>query len=131
LFEPRRHGVLVSLRIIARFGFRRRDISDRFEDPLIIEPMNPFVGRELDGLGVAPGTAAVDHRGDSLEQTLGVADLNVLHAAVTMGTRSSAAPVAACTAPVPARRARNRRARNATTASPTMRRAKASMTKAT
>jgi len=48
LFESRRDGGLVELRIIARFGFGRRNVSDRLQQPSIVEPVDPFERGELD-----------------------------------------------------------------------------------
>ena len=47
------------LSIIPFFGLGRRDISDRFEQPAIVEPIDPFQGGELDGFEVSPGSASM------------------------------------------------------------------------
>jgi hypothetical protein len=54
LFESRRDGGLVELRIIARFGFGRRNVSDRLQQPSIVEPVDPFERGELDLFEAAP-----------------------------------------------------------------------------
>ena len=45
------------LRIIARFGFGRRNVSDRLQQSLVVEPVDPFERGEFDRLEVAPGPA--------------------------------------------------------------------------
>ena len=95
-----------SVSIVARFGFGRRDIPDRLQQPTIVEPVDPFEGCELDGLEAAPRPApmndlglvepvdrlgervvvavadAADRRFDAgLGQALGVLDRDVLNAA--------------------------------------------------
>jgi hypothetical protein len=60
--------VLIGLGIITCFGFCGRDISDRFEQAPIVEPVDPFKRGEFHRLGTAPRAAAVDHLG--LEQTV-------------------------------------------------------------
>ena len=67
-FESRRHGVLVGLGIVTRFGLGGRDISDRFEQATIVEPVDPFEGGEFHGLRAAPRAAPVDYFG--LEQAV-------------------------------------------------------------
>jgi hypothetical protein len=42
-------------------------VADWLEQPDAVEPVDPFQGRELHGLQVAPRAAAADHLG--LEQT--------------------------------------------------------------
>ena len=60
-FESRHPGELTGLRIVARLGFGRRDVSDRLEAAPVVEPVDPFEGCELDGLKTAPGSSAADH----------------------------------------------------------------------
>ena len=55
MFESRDHRVLSILSIVARFSLGGRDVSDRFEQPSVVEPVDPFQGGELNGLEVAPG----------------------------------------------------------------------------
>ena len=45
------------------FGFGRRDIADGFEQPAMVEPVDPFEGGVLDGLEAALGSTPVDHLG--------------------------------------------------------------------
>ena len=63
MFESRRDGGLVELRIIARFGFGRRNVSDRLQQPSIVEPGDPFERGELDLFETAPWPAPPDHLG--------------------------------------------------------------------
>ena len=97
------------LGIVACFSFGGRDIPDRFEQAAGIEPIDPFEGRELDGLERPPRAApmdqlgfveAVDRLGErvvvavadaadgrldaGLREPLGVADRQVLRASVAM-----------------------------------------------
>ena len=60
--------MLVGSGIVACFGFCRRDISDRFEQATIVEPVDPFEGGEFHRLGIAPRAAPVDQL--SLEQAV-------------------------------------------------------------
>src|SRR5579863_1133046 len=103
------------LSIIQGFGLGGRDISDRFEQPAIIEPVDPFQGGELDRLDVAPGAAPVDDLGfvktidrlgegvvvavadaadrrlqPGFDQPFGVFDRNVLHAAIAVVNQAAA-----------------------------------------
>ena len=60
------------------FGFRRRDVTDRFAQPPMVEPVGPFNRVVLDGFEAAPGSAPVDHHGfveavDGLGQSVVVA----------------------------------------------------------
>ena len=63
MFESRRDGGLVELRIIARFGFGRRNVSDRLQQSLVVEPVDPFERGELDLFETAPWPAPPDHLG--------------------------------------------------------------------
>ena len=56
-----------------RFCLSGRDISDRFEQATIVEPIDPFEGGEFDRLGTAPRAAAVDYLG--FEQVVDGIDL--------------------------------------------------------
>ena len=58
--ESRHSGEFLGLRIVARLGFGRREVSDRLEQPPVVEPVDPFEGCELDRLKAAPRPAAVD-----------------------------------------------------------------------
>ena len=53
------------MRIIARLGFGRREVSNRLQQPPVVEPVDPFQRRELDRLEAAPRPAAV---GELLER---------------------------------------------------------------
>ena len=44
--------------VVGGFGFRRRDVADRLQEPAVIEPVDPFEGRQLDGLERAPRALA-------------------------------------------------------------------------
>lgn len=95
--------------IIACFRLGGRDIADGFEQPSVIEPIYPFQGGVLDGLERAPRPTPMDHLGleqaddrlrqrvivriadaadgrfdAGLSEALGVADADVLRAAVGM-----------------------------------------------
>jgi hypothetical protein len=54
--------------LVTRFRLGGRDISDRFEQATIVEPIDPFEAGEFDRFGTPPGTTPVDHLG--LEQTV-------------------------------------------------------------
>jgi hypothetical protein len=60
--------VLMGLCVIACFGLGGWDISDRFEQAPVVEPVDPFEGGEFHRLGAAPGAAAMDQLG--LEQAI-------------------------------------------------------------
>jgi len=49
--------------IVSRFVFRWRQVADRFEQPAVVEPVDPFEHRVLDGIDVAPGPAPADDLG--------------------------------------------------------------------
>ena len=108
-FESRRHGALIGLGIVACFRLGGRDISDRFEQATIVEPVDPFESGEFYRLGTASRAATVDHLGleqavdafgervvvtvadaadgrfdPSFKQALAVTDREVLHAAVAV-----------------------------------------------
>jgi hypothetical protein len=63
LFESRRDGGLVELRIIVRFGLGRRNVPDRLQQSLVVEPVDPFERGELDCLEIAPWSAPPDDLG--------------------------------------------------------------------
>ena len=50
LFESRGHGWLIQHGVVALLGFGRRDVADGFQQPAIVEPVDPFERGELDGL---------------------------------------------------------------------------------
>src|SRR5205807_10582372 len=45
------------------FGLGRRNVADGLQEPSVVEPIDPFQGRELDGLEAAPWPAPMDHLG--------------------------------------------------------------------
>lgn len=63
MVESRRHGDVLSLDIVARFGLGGRNVADRLEQVPVIEPVDPFQGGEFDGFQGAPRAAAPDHLG--------------------------------------------------------------------
>ena len=42
-------------------GFGRRYVADGLQEPPIVEPVDPFQSRELDGLEAAPWSAPMDY----------------------------------------------------------------------
>jgi len=64
--ESGHHGLSLVESMIVPFVLGRRHVADRFKEPPIIEPVNPFQRRVLDGIEGAPRSARVDHLG--LEQ---------------------------------------------------------------
>ena len=81
MFESGHHGQLVQLFIVARLGLGGWDISDRLEEAVVIEPMDPREGGEFHGFEVVPRSTAVDQFGfeqavDRLGQRIvvGIAD---------------------------------------------------------
>jgi hypothetical protein len=48
--RSRGHGWLIQHGVVALLGFGRRDVADRFQQPAIVEPVDPFERGELDGL---------------------------------------------------------------------------------
>lgn len=61
-------------------GLGWRDVPDRREQAAVVEPVDPFEGRELDGFERAPWPPRSDELG--LGQALGVSDREVPRAAV-------------------------------------------------
>ena len=61
-----RHGL--TLGVVSDFRLGGREVADRFEQPAMIEPIDPFEGGKLDGFESAPRPAPMDHLG--LEQIL-------------------------------------------------------------
>ena len=68
MFESGDHRQLVQLFVVTCFGLGRWDISDRLEEALVVEPVDPFEGSELHGFSVTPRSASVDHL--RFEQTI-------------------------------------------------------------
>ncbi len=56
-------GLTGDLGIVARLGFHGWDIADGIEKAPVVEPVDPFNGRELDRFEAAPGAAPMDHLG--------------------------------------------------------------------
>ena len=76
--ESRRHIDVIRGSIILFFGFGRRDVSDRFEQSPVVEPVDPLERGIFDGFEAAPRPASVDHLGfveavDGLGQSVVVA----------------------------------------------------------
>ena len=66
MVESGHHGLSLVESMILPFVLGRRHVADRFEQPTIVKPVNPFQRRVLDGIECAPRSARVDHFG--LEQ---------------------------------------------------------------
>jgi hypothetical protein len=49
-FESRGPGWVIQHGVVALLGFGRRDVADGFQQPAIVEPVDPFERGELDGL---------------------------------------------------------------------------------
>lgn len=106
MVESGRHGLSLVESMIVPFVLGRRHMTDGFEQPTMVKPVNPFQRRVLDGIECAPRSASVDHFGleqaddglgqrvivrvtdaadggldGRLGQSLGVADRQVLAAA--------------------------------------------------
>ena len=50
MFESRGHGWVVQHGEVALLGFGRGDVADGFQQPAIVEPVDPLEGCELDSL---------------------------------------------------------------------------------
>lgn len=61
--ESRCHIDVVCGSILLILGFDRRDVADGLQQPAMVEPVDPFEGRVLDGFEAAPRSALVDHLG--------------------------------------------------------------------
>ena len=46
--------------MIRGLKFRRRNVADRLEKPAMVEPVDPFQRRVLNGLEIPPWTAAMN-----------------------------------------------------------------------
>lgn len=57
------HSWLVQHGVVALLGFGRRDIADRPHQAAVIEPVDPFQRRELDGFEAPPRLAPMDDLG--------------------------------------------------------------------
>src|ERR1700677_4393808 len=62
-FKLCRHGRLFQHGVVALLGFGRRYVADGLQEPPVVEPVDPFQRRELDGLEAAPWSAPMDHLG--------------------------------------------------------------------
>lgn len=51
----------LGLGMIARFGLGGRHVADRFEQPAVIEPIDPFEGGVFHRLEGSPRPAPMDH----------------------------------------------------------------------
>ena len=49
--------------MVADFGVRGRDVSDRLQEPPVVEPVDLFESGELDSVEAAPRTSTADHLG--------------------------------------------------------------------
>src|SRR5262245_47276691 len=65
--ESDRDGRLVLLTIIHQFKLRWRNVANRFEQPAVVEPIDPFERRVLDIVEISPRATAVNDLG--LEQS--------------------------------------------------------------
>lgn len=52
----RAHSVLLTM--VGQLHFRRRYVTDRFQQPAMVEPVDPFQGRVFHGLQLAPRSGA-------------------------------------------------------------------------
>jgi hypothetical protein len=102
----------MGLRIVSRLGLGGRDVFNRLEQASIREPIDPLEGRKFHGLCAAPRAAAMDRFGfeqavdglckriviavvdaadggfdPGLRQSFGIANADILTAAVAMVTR--------------------------------------------
>ena len=63
MVESGRHGLSLVESMIFPFVLGRRHVSDRLEQPPIVEPVHPFQRRVLHGIEGPPRPASVDHLG--------------------------------------------------------------------
>ena len=49
--------------IVLFFGFGRRDVADGLQQPAMVEPVDPFEGREFNGFEGSPWSTPMDHLG--------------------------------------------------------------------
>jgi hypothetical protein len=61
--ESRCHIDVICGSIILIFGFSRRDVADGFEQPSMVEPVDPFEGRVFHRFEGSPGSIAMDDLG--------------------------------------------------------------------
>jgi len=62
-FETRRHGRLFQHGVVAFLGFGRRDVADEFQQPAIVEPVDPGQRREVDRLEATPWPVPMNNLG--------------------------------------------------------------------
>ncbi len=60
-FNSRGDGDVVQQFVVSFFGFGGRDVADEFEQSAVVEPVNPFQCRKLDGFKGSPWSTPVDH----------------------------------------------------------------------
>ncbi len=63
MFESRHHSEFFDLRIEMDLCFRGRDVADRLEQAVVVEPVDPFEGGKLDRFETAPRSAPYDDFG--------------------------------------------------------------------
>ena len=61
LVESSHHGLDFELFVILLFELDGWDVSDGFEYPFVVKPVDPFEGSELDVFQVVPGAASIDN----------------------------------------------------------------------
>lgn len=61
--ESRGQRRVLGLAIVRRFGLGRRLVSDRLEDPAVVEPIDPLEGCELHRFEALPRAAGSNHLG--------------------------------------------------------------------
>jgi hypothetical protein len=49
--------------MVGGLGLSGRDVPDRLEEAVVVEPVDPFEGGELDRFEAAPGATPMDHLG--------------------------------------------------------------------
>ena len=60
LFEPRRFGGCLDLRLITRFGLGRGNISNRLQRSPVVETVDPFHRGELNLFSITPQPQSPD-----------------------------------------------------------------------
>ncbi len=63
MFKLRSHGDVVQHGVISFLGFSGRDVSDRLDQPTVVEPVDPFERGIFDNFKGSPWTSPVDHLG--------------------------------------------------------------------
>lgn len=87
LVESSSYGQTALFIILLFLKLARRDIPDRHEQPLYIEPEYPLKRSELDGLPIPPGSPAPD--GFRLEETVNRLCQSIVIGTETFGLRAS------------------------------------------